>query len=196
MTARRVPHLVRSCYGNRSLARPIPAAKRAWLAVVGLGVAVVVLGGACGGAAAGEGIAGAAIKPISPAVVSGSVLGLKVGEEDVTKTVHRFERSYADRISMYSFRRDDDLLQATLQVSRFRDASRLADSRFRATLVTQIGEVKPEGLRVGPTTVQVTRGNKQKLYVWVAGRNVFVLAVRDDYTQPRDLLRQAVELKP
>jgi hypothetical protein len=157
---------------------------------------VSALAGACGGAAATEGIGGPAITPITPAVVSGSVLGLKVGQEDVAKTVHRFERSYADRISLYSFRRDDSLLQATLQVSRFRDPKRLADSRFRSSLVTQIGEVKPESLRVGRTAVQVTRGNKQKLYVWVSGRYVLVLAIRDDYTQPRDLLRQAVELKP
>jgi hypothetical protein len=51
-------------------------------------------------------------------------------------------------------------------------------------------------LQVDRTPVEVTRANGQKLDVWVRGPYVLVLAVRDDYPRPRDLLRRAVGIDP
>jgi hypothetical protein len=157
---------------------------------------VALLAGGCGTAAFGEGVAGKAIKPLDKAVVSGSVIGLRVSEEDIAGAVRKFQRSYADRVSMYGFRGDNDLLEATLQVSRFNDATKLKSSRFRAGLVTQIGEANPQVLRVDDVDIQVTRAHGQRLYLWVSGRYVLVLSVRDDFKRPRDLLRNLASVKP
>jgi hypothetical protein len=157
---------------------------------------VGLLAGACGGAAFGEGVSGKAIKPLDQPAVSGSVVDLRVSEEDVADAVRRFERSYADRVSMYGFRGENDLLEATLQVSRFRDATKLKSARFRAGLVTQIGEAAPQVLRVDHVDIQVTRAHGQRLYLWVSGRHVMVLSVRDDFKRPRDLLRTLAAVTP
>jgi hypothetical protein len=161
-----------------------------------LGVFAWLAASSCGAPADDGAVDGRRIVPIASSTIPSSVLDLRVTEEDVRGTVHRFDRSYADRVSLYGFRAEDDLLVATLQVSRFADPSKLRDAGFRAGLVSQIGAVRPERVRVDRTAVDVTRANGQKLDVWMRGRYVFVLAVRDDYARPRDLLRQAVEITP
>ena len=160
-----------------------------------LAMAVLVAFGACGTTAPEEGVAGRSIAKLPRPVVSGAILDLVVSEEDVADTVARFQRSYADAISVYSFRRADGLLQATLQVSRFADAGKLQEAGIRRRLVEQLGSTTPVALDVGTSTVYVSRGNKQRLFTWFRGGHVFVLAVRDDYREVRTLLREAVGLR-
>jgi len=44
--------------------------------------------------------------------------------------------------------------------------------------------------------VWATTGTKQQLFVWFRERHLMVLAVRSDFTQPRTLLREALEIEP
>ena len=157
-------------------------------------LALTMFASSCATTTRSEGISGPKVRAISPPVVSGTLLGLTVAEENVDATVEHFERSFADAISVYSFRRPEGLLEATLQVSRFMDPARLRQPSFRAGLAEQLGSTRPVQVLVGSTSVSATRGNKQRLFVWYRGRYVFVLAVRDEFREPRNLLREAVAL--
>jgi hypothetical protein len=156
---------------------------------------LVVLTG-CGGAAA-SGITGKQIKPLPQAALAGVVAGLDVKTEDVSATVRQFRNSYADRVSVYSMR-EKGLLQATLQVSRFSDPKQLAKSSFKRGLIDDLAAgTRAQPIRVGNTDVQVARGTGQRLFVWFAGRDVFVLSIRDAYRARYALLRAVVtEVKP
>jgi len=167
------------------------ASRRLFGRLVVCAVALTSLG-SCGRGPALPAASGKSIRPITPPALQGSVLGLRVTEENVVRAVRRFHRSYADQVSLYGLRGEADLLEATLQVSRFHDPATLRDPRIRAGLVTQIGETQPETLHVDRIAVEATRANGQRLFVWVRGGRVFVLAVRDDFLRPRDLLRQMV----
>jgi hypothetical protein len=100
-----------------------------------------------------------------------------------------------DSVGLYSFR-EGDLLQATLQVSRFNSKADVRSAKFRQTLLSQIGGSLPKRVTMGEDTVYLTSGTKQIIAVWFRGRNLLVLAVREDYAQPRALLRAALELQP
>ncbi|HEY3241567.1 MAG TPA: hypothetical protein VGL92_18545, partial [Acidimicrobiia bacterium] len=89
-----------------------------------------------------------------------------------------------------------DLVQATLQVSRFAEGARSQESDFRQSVVNQIGSARPRTFRLGKRTVYLTTGTKQSIAVWFQGRYLFVLASRSDYDEPRTLLRAALEIKP
>jgi hypothetical protein len=144
---------------------------------------------ACGTASA-TGVSGREIKPFGTPVLSGTVNGLLVAVEDVSPTTRQFSRSYADRISVYSLRGDGGVLQATLQVSRFRQPARLRNSSFRSGLVEQLSTgTRAQVVRVARTDVNVTRATGQRLFVWFGRDRVFVFSVRDGYRARYALLR-------
>ncbi len=138
---------------------------------------------------------GRAVKTLDVAHLPADLLGLKVTPENVSADLARVPRAFVDALSLYSMRRDD-LVMATLQVSRFNPGADAAAETFRRTVVNQIGATAPRPVRLGADTVYLTTGTKQSIAVWFRGRYLFVLATRADYDQPRTLLRQALRIQP
>jgi hypothetical protein len=104
-------------------------------------------------------------------------------------------KAFVDSLALYSLRHND-LVMATLQVSRFNDGADIGAEKFRQTVVNQIGSSAPRTVRLGGETVYLTTGTKQSIGVWFKGRYLFVLATRGDYDEPRTLLRRALEIQP
>lgn len=124
-----------------------------------------------------------------------SLDGLRVDEEDITETVEQGSRPYLDAVALYSFREEDDLLQATLQVGRFAGDVDAEDEEFRDLIINNIGTGARE-LRMGDHTVFVTGADRQTLSVWFQGDHLFILSTRDGFEGGRGLLRAALEVQP
>jgi hypothetical protein len=163
-------------------------------AAVVVALAITAALGACGTSRATPS-ATVGIKSLPPGAVPTKVLDLTVASEDVHEALSQVSRSYLDATSVYSFR-SADLLQATLQLSRFIASSRYQSPKFQATLVNQIGSTQASHVRVGDRDVYLTAGNQQRIAVWFRGRYMFVLATREDFPQPRTLLRQLLQVEP
>jgi hypothetical protein len=157
--------------------------------------ALAALGlGGCGGSEA-KWVSPGAIKALELPGAPAELLGLRMQREDVSGTTQRVNLAFVDSLALYSLRNDKDLVQATLQVSRFAEGARTADASFRSAVVNQIGSAAPREFRLGDRTVYLTTGTKQSIAVWFDGDHLFVLASRADYDTPRTLLRKALELK-
>ena len=135
------------------------------------------------------------IEQLPPEIVPGEILGLKVTRENMSEQLTDVRRAYTDAVGLYSLRRGE-LLQATLQVTRFNEEADWDTPRFRASIVGQIGGTVPERVRVGEDIVYLTRGTKQSLSIWFRDRHLMVLAVREEFLQPRALLREVLEIEP
>ncbi|HUQ39455.1 MAG TPA: hypothetical protein VM030_04825 [Acidimicrobiales bacterium] len=155
-------------------------------------LAIIGLTPACGGsdAKADDG----KIDVLPKSVLGDDVLGLSVSQEKLTDTVVGTKRTYLDAIGLYSLRKGD-LLQATLQVSRFKTDAKYAKSKFRQSILQQIGTTVPRPFRMAGRTVYLTTGKRQNVAVWFTGRYAYVLSTRQEYEAPRALLRRALEIK-
>jgi hypothetical protein len=138
---------------------------------------------------------GKAVKPLDVPGLPADLLGLRLAPENVSDDLARVPKAYIDALALYSLRRDD-LVMATLQVSRFVPGAHVDTETFRRTVVNQIGATAPRPVRLGHDTVYLTTGTRQSVAVWFKGRYLFVLATRADYDQPRTLLRQALGIQP
>jgi hypothetical protein len=172
-------------------------------AVLAAAAVVAALFCGCGrsDAARAQPTPGKAVKTLELPGLPADLLGLKVAREDVSEPVSRVDSAFIDGLALYSLRtapsgNGGDLVQATLQVSRFNPGADPTSKKFRETVVNQVGSSKPRAFRLGNRTVYLTTGTKQSIAVWFTGRYMFVLASRADYDQPRTLLRQALELRP
>lgn len=163
--------------------------------VAGAVLAAGLLLSACGGEAQPAGTGGEAIAPIEPTFLPAEMLGLRVAKEDMAEVLTDVDRSYLDGLGLFSMRRGD-LLEATLQVSRFNKEADHDDPDFRARLIQQIGNAQAREARLGDRTVHLTRGTKQQIAVWFNDNYMFVLAIRDDFEQPRTLLRELLGVRP
>ena len=164
---------------------------------VGLGVlASALLGGACGDAptATAEATAARDIEQLPPDLLPSEILGLQVQREDMAEALEGAQLSYVDEVGLYSLRREE-LLQATVQVSRFNENADAESAEFRRTLLSQVGGSVPKQLVVGDETLYLTTGTKQTIAVFFRDRTMVVLAIRDDYDQPRALTREALALE-
>jgi hypothetical protein len=164
------------------------------MGVAAAAIAAVALMGACGGTAA-SGATSQRIGALPAGILPSTVLNLDTKQEDVHQALAQVQRTYLDATSVYSFRAAD-LLQATLQVSRFVADSRYRTQKFQAALVNQIGSTQPSLVRVGNEDVYLTAGTQQRIAVWFSGRYMYVLATREDYPGPRTLLRRLLEVHP
>ena len=126
--------------------------------------------------------------------IPAEVMGLQVQSEDVSKTLSELERSWAEGVGLYSFRREE-LVQATLQINRFNDNANYEDSGFRRQILQQIGGTAPRQIQVGEEDVWITQSTKQTLAMWFEGEHLFILSIRQDFEKPRTLLREALELQ-
>jgi len=160
-------------------------------AVLAVVLAAVVPG--CGSASSAEPVA--EVRQLPADMLPTSLMGLTVKREDVKETLERGKQSFVDALGLYSFRRDD-LLHATLQVSRFSADADVDDPQFRAQLIANLGTGGRSQLRLSDDTVYLTSGQRQNVAVWFRDRYLFVLNVRQDFEQPRGLLRQALRFRP
>lgn len=135
------------------------------------------------------------IEVLGQGPVPTELLGLKVAPEPL-ESLAQAERPFVDAVGLYSLRTQDDALQATLQMSRFSASADVDSERFRQSVVAQIGSSTPRAFRMGSHTVHLTTGRRQNVAVWFKGRHFFVLATREEYEQPRALLRATLAIEP
>ncbi|MFP5325982.1 MAG: hypothetical protein ACLGHT_00695 [Acidimicrobiia bacterium] len=159
-------------------------------------VAVALVAAALGACGSDDGLdqASGKIELIKSERIPAEVMGLKVQSEDVSKTLSEVERSWAEGVGLYSFRREE-LVQATLQINRFNDNADYEKSGFRRQILQQIGGTQPRQVQVGEEDVWITQSTKQTLAIWFEGEHLFVLSIRQDFERPRSLLRAALELE-
>lgn len=160
-----------------------------------MAAAVALAGCARSDAASVKPTPGQAVKALEIPNLPADLLGLKLAPEDVSADLGKVPAAFIDALSLYSLRHND-LVMATLQVSRFNEGANVKAEKFRQTVVNQIGATAPRKLRLGGETVYLTTGTKQSIGVWFKDRYLFVLATRADYDEPRTLLRKALEIKP
>lgn len=122
-----------------------------------------------------------------------SLAGLEVVEEDIAETLEKGRRPYLDAATLYSFR-EEDLLQATLQIGRFADDVDPDDEDFRNIIITNIGPGARE-VRMGTTELYVTGADRQTLSIWFADDHLYILSTRDGFAGGRSLLREALEIR-
>jgi hypothetical protein len=135
------------------------------------------------------------VEDLGPGPVPAEMLGLKLHPESV-EVLKAAERPFVDAVGLYSLRSPDDLLQATLQLSRFSPDADYRSERFQQAVVQQIGSSAPRAFRMGDQTVHLTTGRRQSVAVWFKDRYLFVLATREEFEQPRSLLRAALAITP
>jgi hypothetical protein len=163
-----------------------------------LAVLVVLCALASGCAQSGvstKGTAGTAVKPLAASALPPTMLGLTVKREDVQEALAASHSTYVTALSLFSLRKGK-LLEATLQVSKVDEKTVKTVPNFQAAVAQSIGGTLPRVARIGPRRVYLTRGTRQRLAVWFRGAYMFVLSTRDDYTQPRTLLRTALAIDP
>lgn len=146
-------------------------------------------------AACGPGAAESGPGTASSAVIAlpNQVLGLAVKSEDVAKQTKGIKRSYTDSVALFSFR-ENDLLRASLQVSRLNSLARPKSEGFRKSVIELVGGSTPLKVRAGDVTVYTTSGNKQNIFVWFRDKGMFILSVHQDYEFPRTLVRKIIPL--
>jgi len=168
---------------------------RGWprLSAAALVLVLAVLTAGCGG---DDTAAPTKIELLPNDLLPASMAGLRVDAEDIEETVKGGKRqSYLESAGLYSFRTDDDLLQATLQVSRFDEKARFTDNDFRQSVLLQIGSTVPRSFRMSDQTVYLSTGRRQNVVIWFKGEYLFVLSTREEFGRPRSLLREAIDLE-
>ena len=160
------------------------------LAAVVVGASLLLAG--CGGAPADVGAK--EVKQLDASAEPGELLGLKVATEDIGGAKH-VKDPFVESVGLYSLRQGDQL-QGTLQVSTFTKGADSETARFRKAVVQQVGSTVPQQYKMGGHTVYLTAGKRQSIAVWFQGRTFYVLSMREEFEQPRALLRAALEIKP
>jgi hypothetical protein len=128
-----------------------------------------------------------------PGTVDGLPLTTEKSCTDLSSTP---QPAAIDAMALYSLRRSDTLLLATLQVSRFRPQIDVTSAASQAAIIKGLSTTIPAVLRVGDTIVYQTQTSSVTLQIWFRGRYLFVLAIRDLVGKPRTMLRQALAIRP
>ena len=162
--------------------------------LVALLVAIAAVAGACGGGTDVEGVQGSAIEPIPPEAVPSRIQDLTVRVEDMSKQLALAEDTYVRSAGVFSLRAGE-LVQATLQVTRFTEDFDYQDSEARTSLANRLGGSRAQVLRLGEDTVYLTQGQRQRLALWFRGAYLYILSTRRDYAKPRSLLRSTLEVE-
>jgi hypothetical protein len=160
-----------------------------WLALVLVAVAAAP---ACGTAEA-KGVPGEAIEAIPPEALPPTIHGLTLRVEDMSKQLKLAKDTYVQSAGVFSLRQGE-LVEATLQVTRFTSDFDYRSATARSTLASRLGGSRAETIRLGDDTVYLTQGQRQRLALWYRGAYLYVLSTRGDYTEPRALLRSALEV--
>ena len=91
---------------------------------------------------------GKAVKTLDIPNLPPDLVGLKLAKEDVGDDLAKVPKAFVDALALYSLRHND-LVMATLQVSRFNDGADVKADKFRQTVVNQIGSSAPRTVRLG-----------------------------------------------
>lgn len=163
--------------------------------LVGLALVLAMLGGACGGSEDVVTEAGGPVEPLDDIVLPTELTGLTVEREKVEDALENFRPSYVDGAALYSLRTPDEkeLVQATLQIARFRDEERNRSQAFRQSILTQFGSTRPRATRMDDTVVYRTTQTKQTVAIWFDDLDWYLLAIRDEFDRPRTLMRETLE---
>ena len=123
--------------------------------------------------------------------------GLVVSREDPCGDFQASNPARAlDAVSLYSLREPTKLLIATLEIGRFTKKAPLDDSSFRGGVIAQVGSTEPQPLWLDGREVYATASTGLVLISWYRGRYLFILAVRDNYAEPKAILRDALKVAP
>lgn len=173
---------------------PRPLFRR--LLVIGLLGTMATGVGACGGKDAATKAADArVIVALKDSPVPPTLHGLRVKEEDIKETLDGVKRPYLEATTLYSLRAGE-ALQATLQVGRFTGEARYRTTSFRRSLANRVGNGSAHDVRMGDQRLWLTSGDRQSIAVWFRGDYVFILSSREEYSQSRALLREALGITP
>lgn len=148
----------------------------------------------CGEADTVAGRQGAEVTPVNAGAVPSTLLNMTVTQEESSEYVKEIDRTYLEQFSLFSIR-EGDLLQATLQISKFTDDADYTSASFRARVVDRVGAAKAQLFRMGDHELYMTVGTKQQIGVWFDGPYMYVMSVRDDFKTPRALVREALRIK-
>jgi hypothetical protein len=126
------------------------------------------------------------------------LLGLAVVREKVSGGLsHGDNPPFLDAMQLFSLRDPDKQLEATLEIGHFNADARIGRADFEQEIVQQVGATSlQQQLRFGARRVYVTADNGLSLAVWFSGRDLFVLSMRSAFTQPKALIRAALQVRP
>lgn len=122
------------------------------------------------------------------------LLQLDVAKEQIAGRMGLVPANYAQAVALFSLRKAK-LLQATLEIVRLRASVAPPSRAFQASIANQIGSVAPGRLNVGGHTVWLSTGTKQRIALWFDDDHMLVLAIRDDYSSWRSLIRRALAVQ-
>lgn len=162
--------------------------------LIALAMILAALAGACGGDEDVVTKAGGPVEPLDDIQLPSQIVGLNVAEEKVTEALESFRPSYVAGAALYSLRGDKDLVQATLQIARFRDEPRNKSNDFRQSILTQFGSTRPRVTRMGDVVVYRTTQTKQTVAIWFDDLDWYLLSIRDEFDRPRTLMRETLEI--
>ena len=145
---------------------------------------------------------GAAATPVAAVAapdwgaVPAQLLGYPLQREDIAKALVDNQRTtYFDQVRLYSLRRNDGYLQATLEIGHFRTGSDYGQSYFQQDLVTQVGASEPIPTEMGGRLVYISSEKGLTIASWFGGRYLYILSVRNTFDQPKTLVRAATALR-
>lgn len=152
---------------------------------------------ACGGAGTAGPQRPAGTVRVFPSGVPTQLLGYPLKKENVGHTLaSNRQPTYFDNVQFYSLRRKDNFLEATLQIGHFKPGTDDAQTYFRQTVATGIGSTQPIATKVGNDMVYVSTQTGLVIASWFRGDYLLILSIRDTFSQPKTLIRQALELSP
>jgi len=125
--------------------------------------------------------------------VPDKLVDLSVAQESVCSTLSVTAHTPGiNAVDLFSIRRPDKVLIATLEVARLRPDLDPRSSEVQGSIVEHVGDTSPQKLRVGDTFVWVSQARGLTLMTWFHRDKVLILAVRDIFDRPRTLLRQTL----
>jgi hypothetical protein len=132
-----------------------------------------------------------------PPQVPAQLLGNQVQRENIAPALSGNTRQiYFDHVDLYSVRRSDNFLQATLEIGRFKRGTDYGAEYFQRSLVDQIGSSQPTANLVGSDLVYITTAKGLVVASWFRGNHLVILSIRDTFDLPKTLIRQALPIKP
>ena len=124
------------------------------------------------------------------------VLGLSVTQENIKGALAQETRElYVRGVWLYSLRQGKELM-ATLEIGTFQSSAPWRSSDFDISLANQLGGSLPAVARVDGVPVYFSTARGVQLVAWFRGGYMYVLAIRNTYTFPKDLLRQLLGATP
>ena len=125
-----------------------------------------------------------------------TILGLSVTQENIKNALAQETRElYVHGVWLYSLRQGKELM-ATLEIGKFQSSAPWQSSDFDISLAYQLGGSVPEVARVNGVPMYFSTARGIQLVAWFHGGYMYILAIRNTYTFPKDLLRQVLGATP